>query len=414
MEEKQLKKLAVLSVAFMIVVGICGYMVNSCYHYIETTSNMNVKTNIQYENTSKSIQQTIAGVATKIEENTPANMIQMESTEEIKKKLGNHYIKIKKTKENQNNITLVDEYEQKKIALVFQNNQSEGQEAPIDTNAVSWISDGREYFYDTAGTGHTGTVQGITIKNNKEKTSNMQSVPEKMLEIANEGREELRKVTQYEIELQLKEVYAYTLYADQQYIYVNLQPLREYYDHIIVVDTGHGGKDTGSYAAFGEMTEKDYNLAIVKKLKEYLSREEKIKVFYTRLIDTEVSLESRVSLANSLGADLFLSVHCNSNEDTPEANGMEVLYQNEGEVQQTSKKFAKIILDNLIEKTGRRKRRILKGNNIHIIRNANVPVALAEVGFLNNADDLSFLQSEEGKDAIAEGLYNGILEMLSE
>lgn len=415
MDEEQLKKLAIFSITLMIVVGICGWVINSG-SYVKTTSNMDIETEIQHENTSKDIHQILAGIVNSIEEedNESTDIIQVASTEDIAKKLGNHYIKIKKPEQNQSNITLVDEYEQKKIAILFQDIQSEEQDVHMDTDSISWVTDGKEYFYETDGTEHTGTVREITIKNNLEETSNTQGVFEKMLEIANTGRKALPKETQYVIELKLNEVYAYTLYMDQEYLYINLQPLRECYDHIIVVDAGHGGKDTGSYAAFGELTEKEYNLAIVKKLREYLSKEEKIKVFYTRLVDTEVSLESRVSLANSLKADLFLSVHCNSNDETPEANGIEVLYQNQGEVKEVSKKFAKIILNHLIEETGRRKRSILKGNNIYIIRNAKVPVALAEVGFLNNTDDLLFLQSEEGQSTVAEGLYKGILEMLSE
>ena len=302
--------------------------------------------------------------------------------------------------------------EPKKIAVLFQDTGQEAKQGDDRLPVVSWVSDGKEYFYDRDNTKHIGTVQAVTIKEKADETADIQNMSGKMLEIANIGRKRIEEKNEYEMELQLNAVYAYQFYTDDTYIYIDLRPLRECYDHIIVIDAGHGGKDTGSYAAFGEMTEEDYNLAIVKKLKEYFDKEENIKVFYTRLTDTKVSLESRVGLANSLGADLFLSVHCNSNDETPDANGMEVLYQNEGEKSETSKKFAKVILESLIEKTGKRKRSILKGNNIHIIRNAEVPVALAEIGFLNNTGDLYYLQSEEGQNAIAEGLYQGIMEML--
>ena len=415
MDEKQLKKLAVISVVFMIVVGICGCIVNSCYYHTEKTSSRNAEIEKQQENSQKGIQQILDETVTKIKTDTSLkNAIWIENKEEVEKKLGNHYIKIRKTEQNQNNIEVVEEAEPKKITILFQSTQSEKKVEDIDITSVSWVSDGVEYYYNKSDTEHPGTIQDITIKNNLETVSTANNIPKKMLEIANAGRKELPEEIQYEIEMQLNDTYGYELYMDQNYIYITLCPLREYYEHIVVVDTGHGGEDTGSYAAFGEMTEEDYNLAIVKKLREYLNKEEKIKVFYTRLTDKEVPLESRVGLANSLNADLFLSVHCNSNEETPKANGIEVLYQNKGVVQESSKKFAKVILDNLIEKTERRKRSILKGNEIYIIRNANVPVALAEVGFLNNTSDLSFLQSEEGQNAIAEGLYEGILEMLSQ
>lgn len=419
MEEKQLRKLAVISVVFMIVAVTCGWILNGCSYRTKTTSSTNT-TEKSDGNSQERMQQIIAGVKTKLGTDTSFDSaIWTGSTEEIEKKLSNHYVKIKK--EERSHIKIMEEYEPKKIAVLFQNTEQEAQQGNTGQEVqqgdaglpvVSWVSDGREYFYDEDNTKHIGTVQAVTIKDYADAAANIQNISKKILEIANIGRKRAEEKKEYEIELQLNEVYAYQFYTDETYIYIDLRPLRECYDHIIVIDAGHGGKDTGSYAAFGEMTEEDYNLAIVKKLKEYFDKEENIKVFYTRLTDAKVSLESRVGLANSLGADLFLSVHCNSNDETPEANGMEVLYQNEGENVETSKKFAKVILESLIEKTGRRKRSILKGNNIYIIRNAEVPVALAEIGFLNNTGDLSYLQSEEGQNSIAEGLYQGILEML--
>ena len=408
MEEKQLRKLAVVSVVFMIVAGTCGWILNGCSYRTKTTSSTNV-TEKSDGNSQEGMQQIFAGV--KMGTDTSSDTaIWTGSTEEIEKKLSGHYVKIKKEERSQ--IKILESYEPKKIALLFQNTGQEAQQGDAGLPVVSWVSDGREYFYDEDNTKHIGTVQAVTIKDYADAAANIQNISKKILEIANIGRKRAEEKKEYEIELQLNEVYAYQFYTDETYIYIDLRPLRECYDHIVVIDAGHGGKDTGSYAAFGEMTEEDYNLAIVKKLKEYFDKEENIKVFYTRLTDTKVSLESRVGLANSLGADLFLSVHCNSNDETPEANGMEVLYQNEGEKWETSKQFAKVILNSLIEKTGRRKRSILKGNDIYIIRNAEVPVALAEIGFLNNTGDLSYLQSEEGQNAIAEGLYQGILEML--
>lgn len=413
MNEKQLEKLAVFSVIFMIVTGLCGAYINSCYS-INIIDTINTETGIETENLSKSIQQVVAETARKIEENAETDVMQIESTEEIQKKLGKCYIKIKKSNQAMRNITLVDMYEQKKIAVLFHDTHLESKELNIDDSNISWVTEGREYIYDTDSREDSKTVQSVKVLHEQETDISNNGVLKKMMEIANAGRKQGRGEVDYTIELQLDAVYAYTLYADMDYIYVNLQPLKEVYDNIIVVDAGHGGKDTGSYAASGEETEKDFNLSIVKKLDGYLKQEEKIKVFYTRLTDKEVSLKDRVSMANSIEADLFLSVHCNSNAETPQANGMEVLYQNNGKAQDSSKKFAKIILKNLIQTTERRKRNILKGNDIYIIRNASMPVALAEVGFLNNISDLNFLQSEEGQAAIAKGLYNGILEMLSE
>ncbi len=412
MNEEQLRKLAAYSVIFMMIVAMCGIYVNH-YYSIEAADTINVDAGMNLKNLSKCMQQIVTAALKEIQQNAATNTIQLERTEEIEKKLGKHYIKIKRTDQEIKDITLVDMYEQQKIAVLFRDKQSEEHTMDIKTTDISLVREGREYSYDAKNEKYPEIVKDIKIFTGLEKDENSKVIYNKMLEIANSGRRiEAAKVC-CRVEIQLNEVYAYDLYADQEYIYINVQPLREVYDSIIVIDAGHGGKDTGTGAITGKETEKDINLAIVKRLSKYLEQEEKIKVYYTRLTDKGVSLEGRVSLANTLGADLFLSVHCNSSDEAPVASGIEVLYKNEGEEKEASKKFAKIILNHLIENTGRKKRRILKGNHIYIIRNANMPVALAELGFLDDASDLFFVKSEEGQDALAKGMYEGILEMLS-
>lgn len=410
MKEKELKKFAYFCIGYMIVVGVCGWILNN-YYNIQITSAMCTKTNLEVETVSKCIQRIVACASREIQKKEE-DIIQIENTEDIQKKLGSHYIKIKKNKNRIENIMLKDEYEEQKICIYF-NESNEQQEKPeLNKSAVSWVADGKEYFYDEKETEHTGTVQSITVQEELKQNTKEDCFFGNMEDV--EKTDVFQRQNCF-IELKLNKIYAYQLYEDMDNIYVNLQSLREAYDTIVVVDAGHGGEDTGSYAAFGEESEKDFNLAIVKRLKkqlDQLSAEKRIKVYYTRLTDKRTSLEKRVLLANSVGADLFLSVHCNSNEETPEANGVEVLYHNSDEIGNKSKEFAKIILNELVERTGRRKRSILKGNNIYIVRNVQMPVVLAEVGFLNNNSDLYYIKSEAGQKSIAEALYEGILKML--
>ena len=87
-----------------------------------------------------------------------------------------------------------------------------------------------------------------------------------------------------------------------------------------MIDPGHGGKDPGAHGLHG-LVEKDVNLRFAKILGEEL-RQKGFKVLYTRTTDVFIPLETRTELANSKGADLFISVHCNAHSDA-ETSGLE-------------------------------------------------------------------------------------------
>jgi N-acetylmuramoyl-L-alanine amidase len=79
----------------------------------------------------------------------------------------------------------------------------------------------------------------------------------------------------------------------------------------VVVDPGHGGHDVGAVSGRG-IIEKNVNLAVAKELRRYLERESDLKVVLTRDNDSYLELADRAEIANSVGGDLFLSLHCNS------------------------------------------------------------------------------------------------------
>ena len=91
----------------------------------------------------------------------------------------------------------------------------------------------------------------------------------------------------------------------------------------IVVDPGHGGKDPGAISPTG-LEEKDINLNVAKYLEKEL-RKRGFKVILTRSRDTFLTLEERVSVAKKYNADLFVSVHANSNR-AQYVSGIEVYY----------------------------------------------------------------------------------------
>ena len=92
----------------------------------------------------------------------------------------------------------------------------------------------------------------------------------------------------------------------------------------VVIDAGHGGHDPGA-ASLG-VTEADLVLDLALRLEQRLhSTRPELEVVLTRRTDQYLPLEARTTLANRVGADLFLSIHANASEDTS-ARGIATYY----------------------------------------------------------------------------------------
>ncbi len=88
----------------------------------------------------------------------------------------------------------------------------------------------------------------------------------------------------------------------------------------VVLDPGHGGKDTGTN--HNGYVEKDIVLSTAKKIGQILDNEPGIEVIYTRKTDVFIELRDRANMANKEKADLYVSIHCNG-VDNPAAYGTE-------------------------------------------------------------------------------------------
>jgi N-acetylmuramoyl-L-alanine amidase len=185
----------------------------------------------------------------------------------------------------------------------------------------------------------------------------------------------------------------------------------------VVIDAGHGGNAPG--ATKQGINEKDIDLAIVLKVKELFDEagDESVGVYYTRTDDSNPSLEQRVDMANKAGADLFISVHNNSTKSgrMSSINGTAVMYDEEkASEEKGSMQLAQICLEEMTSALGSTNKGIVKGHEIYIIRTAEMPVALIEVGFMTNQDELNELNDDAYQKEAAQAIYNAIYRAFQE
>lgn len=218
------------------------------------------------------------------------------------------------------------------------------------------------------------------------------------------------------IDITMDAVYEVESTVQDGFLYLDFKTPQEVYDKVVVIDAGHGGKAPGAIKQ--GVQEKDLNLGILLKLKKLLDQNnQNIGVYYTRTEDKNPTFEQRAQLANRANADLFISIHNNSTADgvMSEYNGTEVMYDElKSEEGLSSKHLAEICLEETTAALGSKNNGLTAGNSIYIIRSSQVPVALVEVGFMTNQEELDKLRSDEYQQQAALGIYNAILRALQE
>ncbi len=170
---------------------------------------------------------------------------------------------------------------------------------------------------------------------------------------------------------------------------------------LVAIDPGHGGFDPGAVGPNG-LKEAHVNLAVALKVAEKL-RKAGVEVKLTRTSDVFIDLQPRCDIANSFGADYFVSIHCNS-AGTPEAKGTETYcykFGGKGEI------LAKAIQAELIAATGRANRGV-KTANFYVLRQTNMPAALTELAFISNPEEERLLGSPDYQEKCATAIARGI------
>lgn len=222
---------------------------------------------------------------------------------------------------------------------------------------------------------------------------------------------------------------------------------KEYKVRKIVIDAGHGGKDSGTVGSFSY--EKDVALEIALELGSIINKYmEGVEVIYTRDDDTFIALENRASIANKNGADVFISIHCNAvgnkevygteswimgphktagnlevakrensvvlmednyeenyegfDPKAPESHILFSLYQNA--YIGNSLKLAQNIETQFEDRVGRNSRGVKQAGFL-VLWKTSMPSVLVEVGFLSNKTEENYLNDELKQSYIASGIF---------
>ncbi|PZE21904.1 N-acetylmuramoyl-L-alanine amidase family protein [Paenibacillus xerothermodurans] len=172
----------------------------------------------------------------------------------------------------------------------------------------------------------------------------------------------------------------------------------------VVIDPGHGGKDTGAISV-NERREKDFVLSLGLKIEKLLQKEPKIEALLTRTDDTFVELADRAAFANDREADVFVSVHGNA-AAKESVRGVETYYYTE-----QSMPFASIIHEHLLEATGFPDRKV-KQSGFYVVKNTTMPSVLLEVGFLSNQTEESIMYQDAFQNKVAASIVAAIKQQL--
>ncbi|NQT89680.1 MAG: N-acetylmuramoyl-L-alanine amidase [Candidatus Omnitrophica bacterium] len=227
-----------------------------------------------------------------------------------------------------------------------------------------------------------------------------------------------------------------------------IQPAPEYAIRRVVIDSGHGGRDPGAIGEFG-VREKKITLDIAKRLKHYLEGSG-IKVVLTRDRDTFISLWKRANVANKQNADFFISIHANASR-SKYVKGFEIFYLSEAvddnaraiaaaenaslkyesssfgdrrpsnsleatiwDLKYSENRRVSIELADCIAKAAYRRlgvrNRGVKAARFYVLKGAEMPSVLIEVGFLSNRQEAAKLNTSKYREKVAKAIATGILD----
>jgi N-acetylmuramoyl-L-alanine amidase len=177
---------------------------------------------------------------------------------------------------------------------------------------------------------------------------------------------------------------------------------------LVVIDPGHGGKDSGAISATGHY-EKTLVLAVAKALAGLL-RESNVEVRMTRKSDVFIPLDDRAALANRLGPDLFVSIHADA-AGNHRAKGFTVYVPRRQARASSSYRAGKCAARQLACVAPSRGVR-QHNKRLRVLEKTRCPAMLVELGFLSNPAEARRLDSRDYRAKLAAALADAIVRYL--
>ncbi len=206
----------------------------------------------------------------------------------------------------------------------------------------------------------------------------------------------------------------------------HLPPLRS--ERVVLIDPGHGGRDSGTQSLFNRALEKGYTLDWALRLQRLLETNG-WKVVMTRTNDAEVSLPERIAIADRCRADLFISLHFNSAPDNKSLAGIEtycltpaglpasIVRESADNVRQTFPNnaydgqnllFAYGLQRVLVQSTGAVDRGVRHARFMGVLRGQQRPAVLIEGGYLSNTAEARKIALPSYRQSLAEAVARAL------
>src|SRR5437667_11777887 len=169
----------------------------------------------------------------------------------------------------------------------------------------------------------------------------------------------------------------------------------------VVVDAGHGGKDSGAYRRSGP-PEKVVTLDVAQRLERKL-RESQLKTVMTRSSDVFISLDERVGIENAQKNAIFVSIHFNDSRRRG-IHGFETYYHSSGSFDLANQIQAKLMTIPHSANRG------VHTANFRVLRLAYYPAVLVECSFLSNRSEGGQARDWEYRELLADRIAEAIVE----
>lgn len=208
-----------------------------------------------------------------------------------------------------------------------------------------------------------------------------------------------------------KVICGYQYQLKENILSVKVAKPNEIYSKIVVFDAGHGGIDPG--AVKNGVYEKNINFKVLNTYVKSAFYNSDIKVYFTRDSDVFVDLYERAAFSEEVGADLFISLHSNSNNSSS-VTGTQVFYSNSNNSVTksglTSYKLAKSLVDNISLAIDTKNRGASSAEFV-VVKYNTVPAVLIELGFMTNSSELAKLTNATYQKKAANAIFDTVTEI---